>query len=102
MEVTIIVRRVTAGRRIMVHLYTTPGRTEWQQSFPPTRGRRATSLTSSSSGETRGLQVSSADLVIVIGSVSTSQAGPSLPTELTSGQIEVTELNWWDHTNNKM
>ena len=101
MEVTIIARRVTAGWRTMVHLYITPGRTGWQPSSPPTRGRPATSLTSSSSGEPH---VSRSPVLtsLVIGSVSTSQAGPSLPTELTSGQFEVTELNWWDLRNNKM
>ena len=39
---------------------------------------------------------------LVVFRVSTSQTGPSLPTELTAGHFEVTELNWWDWSNKKM
>ena len=40
--------------------------------------------------------------MIVMFSVSTSQNGPSLPTEITRGTFEVTAINGWDWDNNKM
>ena len=40
--------------------------------------------------------------MVVMFSVTTSQSGPSLPTEMTRGLYEVTALNGWDWDNHQM